>query len=310
MTDLRVEPSIQGRAETERVALRFFRAWPDSLTSNPGLHSSLQSIETAFLLIASKRFPHALVNCASAAESALKGVPGFGGGRSENAEKLYRRAMAALPPGEMGDVHAFRQARNQYVHQGFASGANEVAAKLLLETGIPFLQACYAHFYQFDLMGSLEEELGTQLRLALDVFQLSRNIARQTFSYCFSAFGHLIRWSARQADMASWEQEVSIHADETGEKDEICRREAEDLEHLFGTSWKFDCPICRGFEIFVCELDETSLNAGAIVLDRAACPSCRFMVRKDSPFLAGALCHTQVAAESATILREYGIFSG
>lgn len=299
--------------KTEQVALRFFRSWPDFLTSRPALHSSLQSLETSFVLLAMRRFPHALVSCASAHESALKSGPNLRSSRSSKVVDLYDRAVVLNPALAIFDtveLTAFRKARNKYVHEGFAHDDNKAAAELLLKTGLPFLRACYDEFFGFDIFDCLVVEFGEQLRISLDVYQMARNIPGLDFGYCFSAFGHLIEWSAGQSQLASWEHEAFSHADDTGVKFETCKRQRDELERIFGAAWFFDCPVCNDFEMLVCELDETSLDVGKVTLKRAACPSCRLVVRENSPFLADALCQTQLAEKQGKILREFGITGG
>lgn len=209
-----------------------------------------------------------------------------------------------------GELTAFRKARNTYVHKGFAFDDDAAAAELLLKIGLPYLRACYDALFGFDLLDCLIVEYGEQLRIALNVYQRARNIPDLDFGYCFSAFGHLIQWSAGQSQLVSWERDASIHADETGTRFEKCKRQRRELELTFGAAWFFDCPICCESEMLVGELDETCLGVGKVALKRAACPSCRLVVREKNPCLADALCHTQLAEEQEKILREFGITSG
>jgi hypothetical protein len=293
-----------------QVALHFFRAWPDSLTSCPGLHSSLQSLETSFVLLAMGRFPHALVTCASAHESALKSAPNVRLPRSLNAAELYDRVVAvypALATSSDNELTPFRKARNTYVHEGFTPQDNAVAAELLLKTGLPFLRACYNHLFSYEILDGLLVEVGEQLRIALDVYQAAQSIPKLDFGYCFSAFGHLIRWSAGQSQLAAWAHEASTRAEETGAKFETCEAQKGELERIFGAAWFFDCPICDECDMLVVELDEAGLEGGRIELKRAACPSCHLIVRKDSPFLADALCQPQIVEARGRILREFGV---
>jgi hypothetical protein len=259
------------------------------------------------------RFPHALVSCASAHESALKSAPSLWPSDSLPLVKLYDRVVA-LHPGlamfDEGELTAFRKARNTYVHKGFAFDDDAAAAELLLKIGLPYLRACYDALFGFDLLDCLIVEYGEQLRIALNVYQRARNIPDLDFGYCFSAFGHLIQWSAGQSQLVSWERDASIHADETGTRFEKCKRQRRELELTFGAAWFFDCPICCESEMLVGELDETCLGVGKVALKRAACPSCRLVVREKNPCLADALCHTQLAEEQEKILREFGITSG
>jgi hypothetical protein len=227
--------------------------------------------------------------------------------------ELYARAVALHPSlAKFGtaDLGAFRKARNKYVHEGFTDDDNAIAAELLLKIGFPFLRACYDEFHGFDFVDNLMVEFGEQLRISLDVYQMARNIQGLSLGYCFSAFGHLIQWSAGQSQLAGWEYDAFTYADNTGEKYESCSRQRGELERIFDAAWFFDCPICDEVEMLVCELDEISLDVGKVALKRAACPSCRLIVRENSPFLSDALCQTQLAKEQGTILREFGITGG
>jgi hypothetical protein len=228
-----------------------------------------------------------------------------------NAEQLFAKA-AALHPGlssfDERDLESFRFKRNDIVHYGFSPRDDEEAATLLLNIGFPFLSACYREFYSFDLLDGLVVEYGQQLGIALGVYQQAKGIPDLRFTYCLSAFGHLLRWSIRQSLMAHWEVDASAHAFETCANLEACQRQKRELEFAFGTAWVFDCPICDdGVDTFVCELDEARLGEGAITLKRAACANCGLEVRQNSPFLADALCRDQVAAKRDAILRDFGI---
>ena len=58
--------------QLETPTFNFFRATPPELLTNPPLASSLQSLETTFLLLSLERYPSALVTCVSAWESVIK----------------------------------------------------------------------------------------------------------------------------------------------------------------------------------------------------------------------------------------------
>lgn len=73
--------------------LSFFRVTPEGMMSRPPLCSSLQNLESSFLLVALARFPHALVMCASAVESAMKAVLNIPAEQFINAEKLFAKAI-------------------------------------------------------------------------------------------------------------------------------------------------------------------------------------------------------------------------
>lgn len=293
----------------ERPDLHFFRTTPDRLMSRPPLCSSLQNLESCFFMIALGRFPHALVICASSVESAMKSVLNILPGQFMNAEKLFVQAANAYPAlqtFDSGSLDTFRFTRNRIVHYGFSPRDDEETATLLLKIGLPFLSACYREFFNFDHLSGLVVEFGEQLRIALEVYQKTKDIPDIRYSFCFSAFAHLIRWSVRQSLMADWENDASVRADEIGAKFKSCERQKNALERIFGAAWFFDCPICDDIGTFVCELDADRLDDRAVVLKRAACASCGLVV-PNIPFLADALVGEEVARKRTEILRDFGI---
>ena len=106
-----------------KPTLDFFRETPADLESNRPLASSLQTLETCFLLIALRRYPHALVACASAIEGAIKAALS---GPAE--EKITFSDLVEKIGGGHPNLHfsinaklnGFRLARNQIAHYGFS----------------------------------------------------------------------------------------------------------------------------------------------------------------------------------------------
>jgi hypothetical protein len=236
--------------------------------SRPPLSSSLQNLESSFFLIALNRFPHALVTCASAVESAMKSVLNLPPEQFVTAEKLFAKAMnlyPALVPFPQDQLESFRFTRNRIVHYGFSPRDDEATAILLLQTGFPFLSACYKEFFNFDLRDGLEIACGHQLAISLAVFESAKEMPGLHFSWCFSAFGHFIRWAVRPSFIADWENEASV-AEETGVTFGRSEKRKRELERAFGTAWAFDCPICEDVDTFVCELDEDSLDDHVVAL--------------------------------------------
>jgi hypothetical protein len=290
--------------------LTFLRATPQNLMSRPPLASSLQNTESSFFLIALGRFPHALVTCGSAIESAMKSVLAIDSEKFINADKLYKTASSrysALSAFDLSELETFRFSRNRIVHYGFSPRDDEETARLLLRTGYPFLMACYKEFFGFDLVDGLLVEFGEQFNIALDVYTKAKDLPQLNVSYCFRAFGHLVRWSIRQSLMPGWENDASIHADENGLKFDHCEKQKWKLGMTFRASWNFDCPICDDISTFVCELDEDCLDDHVISLKRGACPSCSLVVPHGCPYLVDALCREQIAAKRDEILQGYGI---
>jgi hypothetical protein len=227
-----------------------------------------------------------------------------------NAEKLFAKAMDLYPallsfPQEQ--LESFRFTRNRIVHYGFSPRDDEETAVLLLQVGFRFLEACYTEFFNFDLRDGLVREFRDQLATALDVYGRAKNIPGLHLSLCFSAFSHLVRWSVRQSLMADWENEASVHAEETGAKFERCEKRKHQLEHAFGAAWFFNCPICDDIDTFVCEVDEDRLDDHVVAFKRGECAGCGLRVPNGCPFLADALCRQQITDKREEILRGFGI---
>ena len=241
----------------------------------------------------------------------MKSVLGKSPNSRINAKNLYaetRNHYAGLESFDEHDLRAFLSCRNQIVHYGFSPRDDEATAKLLLKTGFPFLKACYLEFFGFELVDGLAPEFGENFKIALDVYQRAKARCGLRFSQCFSAFGHLLRWSLRQSIMAEWENDAITHAECSGLEFEISQKKKNEFERIFGTTWTFDCPICRSLDTFVCELDDERLATHTITLKRAACGHCDLVV-DEMPFLANALVGSEIDTKRTAILRDYGLLT-
>lgn len=290
--------------------LHFFQTTPDDLMSRPPLCSSLQNLESTFFLIALDRFPHALVVCASAVESAIKSVLNINPDQFINAEKLYFKAMKSYPALSSFDddeLKSFRFTRNRIVHYGFSPRDDEETAAFLLKTGFNFLSACYREFFQFDLQNGLLPDFAEQLRISMEVYDRVRGENDLHHTYCLRAFGHLVRWHIKDSLIARWELESAQSADEVGTKFDSCQRQKEKIERLFGCSWSFDCPICFDVETFICEIDENHLDTKEVRLERSVCVNCKLVIPYGCPFLTNALCRDQVEKQRSKILLEFDV---
>ena len=148
---------------SKKPELLFFRNTPDCLMSRPPLCSSLQNLESCFLMTALGRFPHALVAAASSAESAMKAALNLPPEDRIHAKPLYAQARTnypALLSFDDDDLETFRNTRNRIAHYGFSPHDDEATATLLLKTGLPFLIACNKEFFDFDLVDGLVVEFG------------------------------------------------------------------------------------------------------------------------------------------------------
>ena len=98
---LREEEAVEN--DQLKPTLLFFRHHPEALVGDGTLTSSLQSLETSFLLISLSRFPHALTACFTAIETAIR-ASGVGGKRKinllsfSNASDRIQAALSAMVP--------------------------------------------------------------------------------------------------------------------------------------------------------------------------------------------------------------------
>ncbi len=287
--------------------LIFFRSTPEATKISPSLCSSLQSLESAFLLISQHRFPHALVLCASAIESVLM----FGLHKSpdctDGLAKLMRQAAhgsSILVEFEHGRLDGFRKLRNDIVHRGYSPKDDARAVAEVLETGFPFLDACYHVYADFSLQEGLLEELSWHLGVAGQVMRQVHDIPNLDASYCLNAFGHLVNWSIRDSLAPGWEVNAAIEGVKSRWTYEQKEKLEWELESEFGASWSFGCPVCRGADSFICGLN---LDVEAIKADAGFCVDCDLRIPSSWPFLTDALCRKQIDERRKTILKEYGI---
>lgn len=137
------------KTSEEKPKLVFFRDTPKDWLSRPPLASSFQHLETSFLLIGMRRYPHALVSCASAVESAICAQFNFGADDRWMLNDLLKLARKNFPADfdfSEDDLKDFRDKRNKIIHFGFSPKDDEASAELLLKTGYPLIEQCYKPF--------------------------------------------------------------------------------------------------------------------------------------------------------------------
>ena len=301
----------------EKPKLIFFRETPKDLLTRPPLASSLQHLETSFLLIALRRYPHALVSCASAIESAIKATFNTGQGRKQTFQTLLDRAQKEFPSYAKfarTDIDEFRKKRNEIIHYGFSPKDDEISAVLLLKTGYQLIEQCYQTFFEFPLKrsgekyGGLLPELDHQLDIARKVYLKAKTERGLNLTYCFIAFAHEIRWRIQPWMMSDWQQEILDSEEDNWAAWEFKRKQKEELTcSVLDPSWHFDCPVCGDPDSFICELDDNQLDNGKVSLKRGACVNCGLVIPKNCPFLADNLCAEQFDEARPKILKEYGI---
>jgi hypothetical protein len=296
--------------ESVNPELVFFRCTPADLLNHPPLLSSLQNLETTFFLISLDRYPHALVTCASAVESAMKSYLKMKPEKVRNAKDLYEDVFNRLPALKLFDeidLKKFRDTRNRIIHYGFTKSDNEEIIEILLKVGIPFLRNCYEKCFSLNLLDSLRFEIANQLEVAFKVYSRTKDIPGHSFLYCFSAFSHQVRWSMRESLLTSWEKSSVIYPGDSDAKIDHCDDNKRYLKRIFKYSFDFDCPICDFSSGFVCDIDTKNFEEDDIFFRQAVCTSCDFVVRKTQSYLIEILCEKQIITERPKILREFGI---
>lgn len=300
----------------QKPILIFFRDTPRDWLSHPPLASSLQNLETSFLLLAMSRYPSALVSCASAIESVVQAA--FPTLRRKRFQELLKHANSGFPVGlrfHTADLDEFRQKRNDIIHYGFSRSDDEEAASLLLKTGYRFVEQCYETYFDFRLKrigtnyGGLPPNFDRHLEIGQTVYQRTKGILNVRAVLCFLPLAHEVRWRIRDSMLSNWEAEVLQDEDEQFERRfELQEREKRKLLwEKFELSWEFDCPICDYPEALVCELEHGALQKREIQLNRAACVSCGLIIPKNCPTLADEMCADQLAEVRPRIFEEYGI---
>lgn len=327
-----MQNSTNDRSDMAPV-LHYFRTTPAGLISQPPLASSLQALETCFLMIGLERFPSALVSCASAWESALKAhlrVPPEDreAGLAELVGSI-RRCSATLRTWGQDRLTEFREARNRIVHYGFSPKDDAECARLLLGVGLPFLSGCYRELFGFCLdwrdirsgvkdfhsLSALEMEraallpfVADQLRVALDVYGRAKGLRGVDFSKCFKSFGHFIMLGLKESMITDGEAEVLVGGEDAGQRFRIEHGRKKDVEAVLqDCCWSFDCPVCEGRKTMVAELEGRALDEGRLAWQRCLCVRCDFFGPRGAPLLTETLLRPQIEAEMADIRKAFGL---
>ena len=321
-----------GADAAAKPRLDYFRATPLDLTERPPLASSLQNLEQCFLLIAMGGFPGALVSCALAWECAMRAWLRVPAGEDVKSWVLLARARdcsRGLRLFSEEKLTQFREARNRIVHEGYSPRDDEECARLLLETGWPFLKACYRELFDFHLdwrdIGSgaakfseltpaeqakagLEVELAEQLHVVTETHARAREFSGSQPSLSFRAFQHLLRWHIKRVSLTTAEDEILRKAEEHGVRFEAEMKQKERVrDAISGETWEFDCPICHGCGSVVGELDEAALSSGMVRLRSCCCVGCHLVVPRGAVCLANLFLRESIEAEKDKILKDFGI---
>ena len=315
----------------QQPTLYLFRATPRQMLEHPPLASSLQALETCFFLIALRRFPTALGACATAWESVMRAKLGLAPENDLTLDKLIDQiqdSSGTLRTYDRSKLHTFRKTRNRIAHYGFSPKDDEVCARLLLETGLPFLNRCYRELFDFYLdwqdiragnmvfsaldpeemaKAGLLPEVAEQLRVVNRVYARAKLLRGLSLSYCFRGFEKYITVRQKEMSFTTTEARILQRGEEDGVKFDHDTKEKEELARIFNVPWEFDCPICDGYACLVGELDEEHLRMKQASVRRCGCVNCGLVVPEGSPFLADELLRVQIEKETPKILKELGI---
>jgi hypothetical protein len=296
--------------------LIFFQKKPADLLAQPPLASSLQHLETSFLLITMWRYPHALVSCASAIESGLKAAFRNIPKSKQTFELLLDYAREHLPSNAAfteAALDEFRKKRNQIIHHGFSPKDDEISAILLLKTGYSLVEHCYETFFRFPLRqkgetgGGLLPDIDHHLAIATSVYLKAKKQEGLSLKYCFLAFGQLVRWRIQHWMMSDWQQEILAQQELNAAWDYKHKQKEQLTRGPLDPSWNFDCPVCRESESFVSQLDSDALRKARVTLTQGVCVNCGLIIPAGCPYLADDLCAIQVEAAHSHIMKEFGI---
>jgi hypothetical protein len=266
-------------------------------------------LETSFFLIALHRYPHALVVCTAAIESAMQAAD-IGAKERDGLQELIRKArQRSQRVSDFADdgLIELRLIRNRITHRGFSLRDDSNSADLYLGVALPYLALCFAEFHSFDLIDGLFLEFSNHINVARKVHTLAKKSLGIDMSYCLNSFGHLVRLCHKENFSTGWELRTLDHGEATGVVFGHVEEEKNSLERLFDASWTFNCPVCGDLDSAVAELDSYRLHEREVIPQRMACAKCGFVVRPLQPFLSQMLLEGQVIMAKGQILKEYGI---
>jgi hypothetical protein len=316
-----------------KPTLNFFRAWPENLGQLPPLASSLQSLETCFLLLSYVRYPHALVSCATAIESAIRAKLGLASeDRSKFSELLdviqnHPHNIKALSQKSLDEL---RESRNRIVHYGFSPQDDDISIRLLIQTALPLLSRLYQSFFDLyldwrDVRPGVESfhdltpdemakvglipDFADSLHLVRRIFTKAKELRGVDLSYCIIPFAHHVRFACKANFLGLGEE--SLLQDGDGETYEAVNAAKERWRKAFYESdgsacFDLDCPTCRSCETVVAQIDESQLDRGEVIFQRAACAQCG-LVLPNKPFLANMVLRDEISTKSSAILKDYGL---
>ncbi|WP_373506235.1 hypothetical protein [Aestuariivirga sp.] len=286
----------------------FVTRYPAGCATNAELLSAMQTFETVIVLIAYRRFPHALTSCASALESLLQGSS-IGAAKKDGLQILVRKAttkssaVGAFAPDEMNDL---RELRNQIVHRGFSPQDDGPSVDLLISTGIPFMELCLREFHHYELLGNLLPEVEKHIQVAQQVHQLAKTVAGGRMSHCLDSLSYLVRLRFAEGNLPGWE-DIAQHGEATGNRLERVERAKQQLELAGEVTWPLTCAVCGEPDCAMVELGFDGAKPSRLQPMAMTCADCGFSAGPAQPFMTEVLTTDQVKAAEPLIRQEYGL---
>jgi len=315
----------------ESPTLHFFRATPQEWKENPPLASSLQSLETTFLLLSLERYPSALMTCVSAWESVIKAklaIPPEDR-RTSTAQLLedIRKSEPILMEFDQGKLKILRDTRNRITHYGFSPHHDKDCGHLLIETGLPFLTALYQTLFGFHLHWrdvrpgltdftqltaqeartvGLIPDLSDQINIVNTMFELNRHSEGFDVLLCFKVFTHYLRFMLRESYASYTNELIAERTLSNGMRFQIEQEEKNRISNqMGGETWEFDCPICNSPKTIVAGLDISEFDKSLVSLPWGVCVSCHLVMPKQAHHLADLVLSKELEMQREAILDCY-----
>jgi hypothetical protein len=314
----------------EAPTLHFFRATPTDVLANSPLASSLQSLETTFLLLSLERYPSALVACVSAWESVIKASLKMQPNDGEPLAKLLAKVRDSAPSLMLFDrekIELVRKTRNHITHFGFSPYHDQECCRLLIETGLPFLTSLYSALYGFhlhwkdvrhgltDFMQLTAQEAGNvgllpdlsdQVGIVNAMYELNRTTEDFDVLLCFKVFNHYLRFMLRDSAASNADNLLAERALSSGLRFEIEHKEKQIISTQADCeTWEFDCPICHSPSSIVAALDESNFRHEKVSLLWGVCVSCSLVMPRRAFHLADLVLRKQLTEQRDLILESY-----
>lgn len=312
----------------------FFRSWPATIEEQPPLASSMQALETCFILLSCSRYPHALISCVTAIESAIRAKLGL---PAEDKTKLWQLLeVIQNNPHNIKDfsrksLNELCDARNRIAHYGFSPLDDDTSVVLLIRTGLPLLKRCYQRFFNFYLDWrdvrpgvanfyelSSEEiakvglipEFADSLNLVRSIYSKAKELRGINLCYCITPFSQHIRFALKENYLGLAEQ--SLLSGTGGQEEFDAENTAKDrIEKVLKKTsscecFYLDCPICAGCDSVVAQINDSHIDNGVLSFHQALCVKCGLFLPK-KPFITDIVLQREIEKKREDILVSYGI---